>query len=72
MVALPPDATQWPASDLRRALIHELEHVRRGDWATQVLASVVCVLYWFHPLVWLAVRRLRLAMEQACPAARQR
>ena len=54
VVALPPDALQWPPSDLRRALIHELEHVRRADWATQCLAKVVCALYWFHPLVWLA------------------
>jgi beta-lactamase regulating signal transducer with metallopeptidase domain len=69
LVALPPDAPQWPASDLRRALIHELEHVRRADWATQVFAQVVCALYWFHPLVWVAARRLRLAMEQACDDA---
>jgi beta-lactamase regulating signal transducer with metallopeptidase domain len=69
VVALPPDAPQWPPSYLRRALIHELEHVRRADWATQLLATVVCALYWFHPLVWLAARRLRLAMEQACDDA---
>jgi uncharacterized protein (TIGR03435 family) len=69
VVALPPDAPQWPPSDLRRALIHELEHVRRADWATQILAKVGCALYWFHPVVWLAARRLRLAMEQACDDA---
>jgi ankyrin repeat protein len=64
-ILLPYDAREWSEEDLRRALIHELEHVRRGDWTVQVSARVVCALYWFHPLVWVAWRRLRLEAERA-------
>ena len=68
-VGLPVDAPDWPADDLRQALIHEAEHIRRGDWLVQLLAKVTCALYWFHPLAWRAVRRLQLEIEHACDDA---
>ncbi len=69
VILLPIDAIDWQEADFRRALVHELEHVRRCDWATQLLARVVCACYWFHPLVWLAWARLRLEAERACDDA---
>jgi uncharacterized protein (TIGR03435 family) len=68
-VLLPVDAPAWAKEDLRRAIIHELEHVRRGDWVTQCFARVMCACYWFHPLVWIAWRRLVLEAERACDDA---
>ena len=68
-ILLPVDASEWPAADVRRALVHELEHIRRGDWVTQLVARVVCACYWFHPLVWTARRRLCLEAERACDDA---
>src|SRR4030095_14806988 len=50
-------------------LVHELEHVRRGDWAIQLAARATCILYWFHPLVWVAFRWLSLQAERACDDA---
>ncbi len=68
-ILLPIDASDWHEADLRRALVHELEHVRRGDWGTQLVARLVCACYWFHPLVWMAWGRLRLEAERACDDA---
>ncbi|MGH9238622.1 MAG: M56 family metallopeptidase [Vicinamibacterales bacterium] len=68
-ILLPLDVDTWSDDELRQALIHELEHVRRGDWATQCLARAVCAAYWFHPLVWMAWNRLRLEAERACDDA---
>jgi uncharacterized protein (TIGR03435 family) len=68
-ILLPIDVDTWSDDELRRALIHELEHVRRGDWATLCLARSVCAAYWFHPLVWMAWTRLRLEAERACDDA---
>jgi uncharacterized protein (TIGR03435 family) len=68
-IVLPLDATTWWEEDLRRALVHELEHVRRADWLTQGLARLVCACYWFHPLVWIAWRQLVLEAERACDDA---
>jgi beta-lactamase regulating signal transducer with metallopeptidase domain len=68
-ILLPAEACEWNEADLRRALVHELEHVRRGDWAIQLAARATCVFYWFHPLVWVALRRLVLEAERAADDA---
>jgi uncharacterized protein (TIGR03435 family) len=69
VILLPLDADGWGDDALSRAMIHELEHVRRGDWLSQYLARIVAALYWFHPLVWIAWRRFRLEAERACDDA---
>ena len=40
VIILPADAQSWDKQDLDRALIHELEHVRRYDWPIHCLARV--------------------------------
>lgn len=69
VIMLPLDAKAWSEEELCRAMIHELEHVRRGDWVSQYMARFVAALYWFHPLVWIAWRRLSLEAERACDDA---
>ncbi len=68
-IVLPVEAQTWPAEDLDRAIVHELEHVRRGDWVSHCFARAVCACYWFHPLVWMAWRQLALEAERACDDA---
>jgi uncharacterized protein (TIGR03435 family) len=69
VIVLPDDADKWKEEDLNRAIVHELEHVRRGDWVSQFIARVACAVYWFHPLVWIAWRRLSLEAERSCDDA---
>ena len=47
-------------------LLHELAHVRRGDYAWNLMLRIVQALYWFHPLTWLIGRLVRSVREQAC------
>ena len=35
----------------------------------QILARAVAAFYWFHPLVWMAWRRLCLEAERSCDDA---
>jgi beta-lactamase regulating signal transducer with metallopeptidase domain len=69
VIVLPLDARDWSDAELRRALLHELEHIQRGDWIMQIVARVVAAFYWFHPLVWMAWRRLGLEAERSCDDA---
>src|SRR5262249_40443351 len=59
-IVLPPYTQAWEAEELSRAVVHELEHVRRFDWASHCLARIACSVYWFHPLVWVAWRQFEL------------
>lgn len=66
VVLLPVNAETWPPDRLRVVLLHELAHIRRGDWPCQMLAHIVCALYWFHPGAWILARQLRIESERAC------
>jgi beta-lactamase regulating signal transducer with metallopeptidase domain len=68
-IILPTDVQEWSEPALRRALVHELEHVRRRDWWVHLGARVVCAVYWFNPIVWFAYRQLSLEAERACDDA---
>ncbi|MEZ5980336.1 MAG: M56 family metallopeptidase [Planctomycetota bacterium] len=69
VVLVPADFGAWAPQRQRVALVHELEHVRRRDWLTRLVARVAVALHWFDPLAWLAERRMRLESERACDDA---
>ena len=66
IVLLPSRSAAWPLERRRVALLHELAHVERGDYLSQLAGTLVCAVYWFHPLVWWAAGRLRSESEHAC------
>lgn len=69
VILMPTGADRWSDADLRRALTHEIEHIRRADWMIYLTARATAALYWFHPLAWIAWRQLVLEAEQACDDA---
>ena len=69
VVMMPADADDWPEADVRRAIVHELEHVQRRDWLILLAARGICACYWFHPLAWVAWRKLSLEAERSCDDA---
>lgn len=69
IVLLPsPLLTELKGEQLSALLAHELAHVRRGDHWVRRLELVVLAIYWWHPVAWLARRRLEEAEEQCCDA----
>lgn len=68
-ILLPTHARNWDERRVRAVLVHEIAHIRRGDWAVQLLAETIRAVYWFNPVVWLACRELHRQSEGACDAA---
>ncbi len=66
VILLPVDADHWQTERLRAVLLHELAHIKRADWVMLMVGQITCALYWFNPLVWFAVHRMRIEAEQAC------
>jgi hypothetical protein len=65
-VLVPAAADGWSAERRRVVLLHELAHVARRDCLAQMVAALACALYWIHPGVWYAARRMRVERELAC------
>ena len=57
-----------PRDEQRLVLAHEEEHVTAGDHLLLGAACVAVALVPWHPVAWLALSRLRLAIELDCDA----
>ena len=55
--------------DLRAILLHELAHVRRGDLWVNLLQTLLQIVYFYNPLLWLANAMIRRVREKAVDEA---
>lgn len=58
--------TNLSMAEVEAILAHELAHVKRHDYAVNLLQSVVEVLYFFHPALWWLSARVREEREHCC------
>jgi beta-lactamase regulating signal transducer with metallopeptidase domain len=65
VVLLPADAAMWLEERRRVVVVHEFAHIARFDYVGQLVATIACALFWFHPLAWFAAARLRSEAEHA-------
>jgi beta-lactamase regulating signal transducer with metallopeptidase domain len=54
-----------PLAQLQAVLLHELIHLRRGDVVVNCAQALLQIVYWWHPLLWLANARIRRLREEA-------
>jgi len=50
----------------RHVLGHEISHVMRFDAAINLLQVIAQAIFWFHPFVWWANKRIRAEREKCC------
>jgi len=67
LILLPPELlAKLSAGDLQRIVLHEMEHLRRGDDWTNLLQKVSLVLFPVNPVLLWVERRLCVERELAC------
>lgn len=57
------------AKDIRYMLLHELQHYRHKDALANSFMNLAGILYWFNPLVRIALREMKNDREIACDAS---
>jgi len=55
-----------PTEQVEAILLHELAHIRRYDYAVNLLLSVVEGMLFYHPAVWWLGRVVRAERENCC------
>ncbi len=66
VILLPRELAEKLSSEqLRAVLLHELFHLRRGDVWVNCARALIQIVYWWHPLLWLANARIRRLREEA-------
>ncbi|MFY2763673.1 TonB family protein [Arenimonas sp. MALMAid1274] len=68
-IVLPADFEQrYDEQQRHLVLAHERVHLRRGDLQVNLMLCALRCVFWFNPLVHVAVNRLRVDQELACDA----
>ncbi len=58
-------AQNLSAAQLRAVLLHEAFHLRRKDVWVNCAQALLQIVYWWHPLLWIANARIRRVREEA-------
>lgn len=51
---------------LSHIFLHELIHYKRKDLIYNFLGTVTILIYWFNPIIWFIVKKMKLQREYAC------
>lgn len=63
-VVLPQQS--YTPDELRLVLRHELTHICRGDAGTKLFLTFCLAVFWFNPLMWVAMRKCAEDLELGC------
>lgn len=70
MILLPLSAAlELTREQLEAVLAHEAAHVRRYDYAVNVVQAVVETVLFYHPVIWWVSARMRREREECCDQA---
>ncbi|MCC8425945.1 M56 family metallopeptidase [Mucilaginibacter sp. UR6-11] len=55
-----------PAEAVEAILVHELAHIRRADYAVNLLQSLLEIIFFFNPAIWWLSSLIRAERENCC------
>lgn len=66
VIMLPRTAILWDEDKQLSVLMHELGHIARCDWLTQLLVKISCACFWFLLPIWWFAHQIYQQAEIAC------
>lgn len=58
--------TRLPEKQIEAILAHELAHIKRNDYLVNLMQTLMEVIFFYHPVVWLISARIRTERENCC------
>lgn len=58
----------YTSGEIEQILIHEMLHLKHRDLWLNMLGTVACCIYWFNPVIWMSISRVRKDIEILCDA----
>lgn len=68
VILMPPSWRSWSEAQLCAVLAHELAHIQRGDYLSNLFSQLCLAAHFYHPLMHALVGRMRLDQELAADA----
>ncbi|MBP1904013.1 beta-lactamase regulating signal transducer with metallopeptidase domain [Paenibacillus turicensis] len=65
-IILPTNLLNKSTPTTRNVLLHEYTHLRHRDNLLLCIATLITILYWFNPLVWLSLTLFMQDIEYRC------
>ena len=69
IILLPPSFLDLDEGSQQAIAVHELMHVKRGDWLFSLTEEIVRSIFWFHPAIWWLLAQIQLTREQVVDRA---
>lgn len=68
-ILLSPElVNQLSHEEVRLILLHELAHIKRKDLPVNLVMVLIKAVYWFNPIIWYLLHRMKQDCEMACDA----
>jgi bla regulator protein blaR1 len=58
--------TSLSQKEIEAIIAHELAHIMRHDYLFNIVQSIVEILFFYHPAVWLISKQIRTERENSC------
>jgi bla regulator protein blaR1 len=69
-IFLPSKTTEtFSLNELKHVFLHELYHQKSKDLFVNYVMWLFHIIYWFNPVIWYALKRIRMDRELACDAS---
>lgn len=66
LIILPEQVNSWSKEKLSMVIAHEIAHIDRKDNIINILTYVIGAIFWFNPLVWPVLKKIKIEQEKAC------